>query len=65
LNVLLKAERCNPRSTSVLMNIATSYELCNMIKDANKYFKKVLNISPNNKEAIKGNLRTTIQGQEP
>ena len=62
--VLLEAERCNPNDISVLLNIATSYHTCNLIKEANTYYKKVLRIDPNNKDAIRGNLETTIQGQE-
>jgi len=62
--ILLKAEKCNPGDISVLLNIATSYHTCNLIKKANKYYKKVLRIDPNNKDAIRGNLETTIQGQE-
>lgn len=62
--ILLKAEQCNPNDISVLLNIATSYHTCNQIKEANTYYKKVLRIDPNNKDAIRGNLETTIQGQE-
>lgn len=62
--VLLKAEQCNPNDISVLLNIATSYHTCNLIKEANTYYKKVLRIDPNNKDAIRGNLETTIQGQQ-
>ncbi|UCE67940.1 MAG: tetratricopeptide repeat protein [Candidatus Zixiibacteriota bacterium] len=62
--VLLKAEQCNPNDISVLLNIATSYHTCNLIKEANTYYKKVLRIDPNNKDATRGNLETTIQGQE-
>ena len=62
--VLLKAEQCNPNDISVLLNIATSYHTCNLIKEANTYYRKVLRIDPNNKDAIRGNLETTIQGQE-
>jgi tetratricopeptide (TPR) repeat protein len=62
--ILLEAEECNPNDISILMNIATSYHTCNSIKEANTYYKKVLRIDPNNKDAIRGNLETTIQGQE-
>lgn len=62
--ILLKAEKCNPNDVSVLLNIATSYHTCNLIKEANTYYKKVLRIDPNNKDAIRGDLETTIQGQE-
>jgi tetratricopeptide (TPR) repeat protein len=62
--VLLKAEKCSPREISILMNIAGSYERCDKIKDANSYYKKVLAIDPKNKDAVKGDLRTTIQGKE-
>jgi tetratricopeptide (TPR) repeat protein len=62
--VLLQAERCNPDDVSVLFNIASSYHTCNQIKEANTYYRKVLNLDPNNKDAIRGKLETTIQGQE-
>ncbi|UCC80635.1 MAG: tetratricopeptide repeat protein [Candidatus Zixiibacteriota bacterium] len=62
--ILLNAERCNPNDISVLLNIATSYHTCNLIKEANTYYKKVLRIDPNNKDAIRGEMETRIQGQE-
>jgi tetratricopeptide (TPR) repeat protein len=62
--ILLQAEKCKSNDVSVLLNIATSYHTCNQIKEANTYYKKVLRIDPNNKDAIRGNLETTIQGQE-
>jgi tetratricopeptide (TPR) repeat protein len=64
LNALLKAERCRGNDYSVIMNIAASYELCDKVKDANVYYKKALALKPNDKDAKKGNLRTTIAGQE-
>lgn len=62
--VLLKAERCRPNDISVLLNIAASYHACNSLKEANAYYKKVLDRDPNNKQAKKGFLETKIQGQE-
>ncbi len=62
--ILLKAEKCRPNDVSILLNLATSYHTCNLIKDANIYYKKVLRIDPNNKDAIRGDLETTIQGQD-
>jgi tetratricopeptide (TPR) repeat protein len=62
--VLLKAERCHPRDTAVLLNIASSYQTCNQIKEARTYYEKVLELDPNNKVALRGKLETTIQGQE-
>jgi tetratricopeptide (TPR) repeat protein len=62
--VLLKAERCNSKDTAVLMNIAASYQLCNSLKESKSYYKKVLEIDPDNPQAKKGLLETTIQGQD-
>jgi tetratricopeptide (TPR) repeat protein len=59
LNALLKAERCRGNDFSVIMNIAASYELCDKVKDANVYYKKALELKPNDKDAKKGNLRTS------
>jgi len=62
--VLLKAEQCSPREVSILFNIAAAYELCNKMKEANSYYKKVLAIDPGNKDAKKGEMRTRFQGQQ-
>ncbi len=62
LPILLKAERCKPNELSVIMNIASSYELCDKMKDANTYYRKALELSPNNKDARKGEMRTRIAG---
>lgn len=62
--ILLKAEKCSPNDISVLFNIASSYQTCNQIKEANAYYKKVLRLDPNNKDAKKGDLQTTPQSQE-
>jgi tetratricopeptide (TPR) repeat protein len=64
LPVLLKAEKCRPNDFSVIMNIASSYELCDKISDANTYYKRALELNPGSKDAKKGVLRTTIQGKE-
>ncbi|MEE9553703.1 MAG: tetratricopeptide repeat protein [candidate division Zixibacteria bacterium] len=62
--VLLKAEKCKPNETSILFNIAGSYEYCDKTRNARTYYEKVLAIDPGNKDAIKGKMRTTVQGQE-
>jgi tetratricopeptide (TPR) repeat protein len=62
--VLLKAEKCRPRDTSILFNIGSAYFTCNMINEAHEYFGKVLDLDPNNKEARKRYMQTQIQGQE-
>ncbi len=62
--ILLKAERCNPGEVSVLFNIASSYQTCNLIKEANTYYNKVLEIDPGNPDARKGEMQTRFQGQE-
>jgi tetratricopeptide (TPR) repeat protein len=59
--ILLKAEQCRPREISILKNIATSYILCNQVKEAHSYFVKVLEIDPKDKEAIKGKMQTEPQ----
>ena len=61
LPILLQAERCQPRDTAILMNIAASYQLCNSMKEANSYFRKVLEIEPNNKQALRGEMETRLQ----
>ncbi|OGC94489.1 MAG: hypothetical protein A2W25_01525 [candidate division Zixibacteria bacterium RBG_16_53_22] len=61
LPILLQAEKCKPRDTAILMNIAASYQLCNSIKEANSYFRKVLEIEPNNKQALRGEMETRLQ----
>jgi Tfp pilus assembly protein PilF len=62
--ILLKAEKCDPKEISVLFNIASSYHTCNMIKEANTYYKKVLEIDPSNPDAMKGEMQTRFQGEE-
>ena len=62
--ILLKAEKCKPDEISVLLNIASSYQLCNKIDDANNYYRKVLAIDPNNKAATVGEMQTRVQGRE-
>ncbi|MEE8417570.1 MAG: hypothetical protein V3S06_02805, partial [candidate division Zixibacteria bacterium] len=62
--ILLKAEKCDPKEISVLFNIASSYHTCNMIKEANTYYKKVLEIDPGNRDATRGKMQTEIQGEE-
>lgn len=64
IEFLLQAEKCTPNDVSVLLNLARSYEFCNSMKDANSYYKKVLRIEPDNKDAKIGEMKTTIQGQE-
>jgi len=64
ISILLKAEQCRPRDTTVLKNIAASYQLCNSIKEAHTYYGKILDIDPDDKVAIKGFLETKIQGQD-
>ncbi len=64
LPILLKAEKCNPNDFSVIKNIALSYELCDKIKDANSYYKRALELNPNDKDVKKGLLRTTIPGKD-
>jgi len=61
---LLKAENCSPKDISVLFNLAYSYQLCNDMKNSNVYFKKILAIDPRNKDAIKGDLMTTVKELE-
>jgi tetratricopeptide (TPR) repeat protein len=62
--ILLKAEKCNPREISILFNIASSYQTCNMMKEANTYYRKVLEIDPGNADARKGEMQTRFQGQQ-
>ena len=62
--ILLKAEKCDPKEISVLFNIASSYHTCNLIKEANTYYKKVLEIDPGNPDARKGEMQTRFQGEE-
>ena len=62
--ILLKAEKCKPRETSILFNLASAYQLCNKMNEANDYYNKVLNIDPGNAEARKGEMQTRFQGQE-
>lgn len=62
--ILLKAEKCDPKEISVLFNIASSYHTCNMIKEANTYYKKVLEIDPGNRDATKGKMQTEFQGEQ-
>jgi Tfp pilus assembly protein PilF len=62
--ILLRAERCNPGEVSVLFNIASSYQTCNMIAEANTYYRKVLEIDPGNADARKGEMQTRFQGEE-
>lgn len=62
--VLLKAEKCRPGDPAVRLNIASSYQTCNMMKKANAYYKKVLEIDPANPDARKGEMQTRFQGQE-
>lgn len=64
LGPLLKAERCNSRDETVMMNIAAAYQGVNSIKEANTYYKKVLAINPKNKGAIKGEMETRLQGKD-
>lgn len=64
VSVLLKAEQCKSNELSVLFNIASAYQLCNKMKEANDYYKKVLRIDPGNKDAIKGEMMTTKQGED-
>lgn len=62
--ILLKAEKCDPKEISVLFNIASSYHTCNLIKEANTYYKKVLEIDPGNPDARKAEMQTRFQGEE-
>ena len=62
--ILLKAEKCNPKEVSILFNIASSYQTCNMMEEANTYYRKVLEIDPGNADARKGEMQTRFQGQE-
>lgn len=62
--VLLKAEKCKPKETSILFNLASAYQLCNKMNEANDYYNKVLKIDPGNAEARKGEMQTRFQGQE-
>jgi tetratricopeptide (TPR) repeat protein len=62
--VLLKADHCKPKDSVILMNIAASYQLCNNLKDAKVYYKKVLEVDPDNKIAKKGLMEVTVQGED-
>ncbi len=62
--VLLRAEKCRPDDTSILFNIGSAYQTCNMIKEANTYYRKVLEIDPGNADAIKREMQTRFQGEE-
>jgi tetratricopeptide (TPR) repeat protein len=61
--ILLNAEKCKSNDVTVLLNIAASYQLCNSIKEANSYYKKVLAIEPKNKVAIRGEMETRLQSE--
>jgi tetratricopeptide (TPR) repeat protein len=63
LPILLKADKCKPNDFSIIMNIASSYELCDKIDDANSYYKKALELNPKSKDAMKGEMRTRLQGK--
>jgi tetratricopeptide (TPR) repeat protein len=56
---LEQAVNCSPRDENVNLSMAQAYHLCNRIKDANTYYKKVLEINPKNKTAIEGAAKTT------
>lgn len=59
--ILLKAEKCDPKEISVLFNIASSYQTCNMIDEAHTYYLKVLEIDPSNRDAEIGKMKTEFQ----
>lgn len=55
-----QAIKCDPKNIDYLYNLATAYHLCNKIKSANTYYKKVLEIDPKHKGAREGAARTEV-----
>jgi len=56
-----RAIKCDPKNIDYLYNLATAYHLCNKIKLANTYYKKVLEIDPKHKGAREGAARTEVR----
>jgi tetratricopeptide (TPR) repeat protein len=55
------AVQCDSKNEDVNLSMAQAYHLCNEIKKANTYYKKVLEINPKNKSAQEGAARTSVR----